>query len=173
MRRAIEQISSLLGVAAGVLLVYLVLGIGLDVILRSTTGRGIPSIAEYADIALVGLVYLSLARTQFDGGHVSSDLVITRLPPRLGYTLEFVGLIVVLTILAAVTYYTTTIAYDSFLRGEYRLGLASALIWPARWAIVIGLIAWQLMLLLRVADLVKGIRSGSLLESKTNTDTLI
>lgn len=173
MRSAIEGISNLLGIVGGALLVYLVLGIGLDVILRNATGRGIPSIAEYGDIALVGLVYLSLARTHYDGGHVSSDLVVNRLPPRAGYVIELVGTVAVLIVLAAVTIYTAQIAYDSFLRGEYRLGLANALVWPARWAIVFGLIAWQLQIYIRVSDLVIAIKSGRSPNDNSNKDVMI
>ncbi|MCC5859771.1 MAG: TRAP transporter small permease [Ectothiorhodospiraceae bacterium] len=172
-RTAIESTSVLLGIVAGLLLFYLVLGIGTDVTLRGMTGRGIPSIAEYADIVLVGLVYLSLARTQFDGGHVTSDLIAMRMPPRVRCGVELAGMLIVLVILAAITWYTAHIAYESYLRGEYRLGLTGALIWPARWAIVIGLIAWQMQLWLRVFDLFLGIRRGTDVDDPSSTDTLL
>ena len=160
MRRTIEPVGAVLGIVAGLLLFYLIIGIGLDVTLRSVTGRGLPSVAEYADIVLVGLVYLSLARTQADGGHVASELVAMRLPPRLRVGLELLGLIVVLGFLAGLTWFALETAIGSYRRGEYRLGLTGALIWPARWAIVVGLIAWQLQLLVRLADLVQGLRRG-------------
>ena len=160
MRRTIQTVGAVLGIVAGLLLFYLIIGIGLDVTLRAVTGRGIPSVAEYADIVLVGLVYLSLARTQADGGHVASELVAMRLPPRLRVALELLGLIVVLGFLAGLTWFALETAIGSYQRGEYRLGLTGALIWPARWAIVVGLIAWQLQLLVRGADLVQGLRRG-------------
>nr|WP_301289600.1 TRAP transporter small permease subunit [Natronocella acetinitrilica] len=149
------------------------MGIGTDITLRTITGRGIPSVAEYADIVLVGLVYLSLARTQFDGGHVASGLVAMHMPPRLRCIVELVGMLFVLAVLAGVTWYTGQIAYESYLRGEYRLGLTGALVWPARWAIVIGLIAWQLQLWLRVGDLVRGIRAGTDVEDPSSPDMMV
>lgn len=160
MRRFIGALASVLGLLAGALLLFLVVGISFDVAQRALTGRGIPEIAEYADIVLVGLVYLGLARTQAEGGHVASDLVAVRLSPRLRFALEFAGLAVVLVLLAGVTWYAFEDAIESYLRDEYRLGLAEARIWPARWAIVVGLIAWQLQLFLRLADLVSAFRSG-------------
>lgn len=160
LQRTIDGISIFLGIIAGGLLFYLIFGIGIDVFLRAVTGRGIPAVAEYADIVLVGLVYLSLARTQMDGGHVASDLVAMRLPFRARIMSELLGMLAVLAVLAAVTWYATSVAITSFERGEYRLGLTGALIWPARWAIVVGLVAWQLQLFLRVIRLFQGLRDG-------------
>jgi TRAP-type C4-dicarboxylate transport system permease small subunit len=174
MRRIIDGISVFLGIVAGLLLFYLILGIGIDVTLRGVTGRGISAIAEYADIVLVALVYLSLARTQMDGGHIASSLVAARLPTRVRVSAELAGMILVVIILASVTWYATSVAITSYQRGEYRLGLTAALIWPARWAIVVGLIAWQLQLLLRISELVQGLRRGTdPSDSRTATEAML
>lgn len=168
MRRVIETLSAFAGLLSGVLLSYLILGIGVDVFLRSTVGYGMPAVVEYGDVALVGLVYFALAQTQRDGGHVVSGYVASLLPVKLRVTIELIGWLTVIPVLAVVTWHAAGIALESFQRGEYRLGLYGVLIWPARWAIVIGLIAWQLQLLLRVVDLLQAFFLGTQIDDESD-----
>lgn len=156
MRRAVNALSVLSGMLGGLLLYYVAVGIVLDVVIRRLIGRGLPEIAEYADIALVGLIYLSLARTQMDGGHVSSDLVTRRIPPGVSRLAQALALVIAIACVIGVAWYAFDIAQASFDRRETRLGLAGVQVWPARWAIVVGLAIWTLQLLLRLADLVVG-----------------
>ena len=160
MRRMIEFLAEILGLIGGIFLFALIFGIGIDVTLRGITGRGIPAIAEYADVFLVALVYLSLPYTQATGGHVVVEMALRNIPVRLASFLELVGILVVIAVLLAVNYYVLQVAIRSYYRGEYRLGLTGALIWPARWAIVFGLLSWKLGLLLRMTDLIRSVRDG-------------
>lgn len=177
MKRAIDVMTTVLGVIAFMCMLYLILGTAIDVAQRAVTGRGIPGVIEYAEIILVVLVFFSLAHTQRIGGHVSSGLLARQLAPRPRAIIEAVGLVVVMVFLVFVVWQAGVVAYESYLRGEYRLGLTRALIWPGRWAIAIGLAALILQQGLRVGVLinaaVKGFDVDERDDGKVDVDQLI
>lgn len=152
-RRTIEILTTVLGVFAGIGLLYLIFGTALDILLRHATGRGFPAIIEYAEVVMVVMVYFSLAQTQRNDGHVASEMVAQHLPTRMRTTLEALGLAWVSAVLILVIVQAAEIAWDSYQRGEYRLGLSRAIVWPARIAIVVGLAALLGQIVVRVFGL--------------------
>ncbi|MEX2291083.1 MAG: TRAP transporter small permease [Mycobacteriales bacterium] len=140
-QRALSGIAITMNVLAGAMLLYLILSAAVDVVVRALTGRGIPGSIEYGEVALVMLAFLSLARTQQKDGHVTVDLLTSRLPRRTAAGLELVGMSVALVFLIWMTWASYEQAVVSVARGEYRFGTVSAPVWPARVAIAASLAA--------------------------------
>lgn len=153
MRRSIDAVSRALGLAAGVLVMALILLTCIDVAWRNIDGHSVPGAYEYSEVVLVALVFLSLAWTQKVDGHVSIDLVTRALPERASRMLQAAGMVVALAVLSWMTVAGSHAAWESFLSGEYRFGLAQVPVWPARLAVAFGTLMLALQVILRLLDL--------------------
>lgn len=160
-RRAIDALSWGAGLAAGVLLMALIFLTGTDVLWRNFHGRSIPGAYEYSEVLLVALVFLSLAWTQRVDAHVSIDLATRAMPERLGRLVQAAGLVVALAFLVWMTVASVHSASESWLTGEYRIGLAEVPVWPARLAVAFGMFMLVLQLALRLVDLARPRANGS------------
>jgi TRAP-type mannitol/chloroaromatic compound transport system permease small subunit len=155
LRIGVNAITTVMGVMAGIALLYLIFGSAIDVLMRLALGWGFPQILEYGEVVLVALVYLSLAQTQRNNGHVSVEIVTNMLPPRIAASVEILGLLVVVGVLTLVTDRAFDIALKSYAQGEYRLGMSKALIWPVRFVLVGGLVLLIGQMLMRMVSLLR------------------
>ena len=157
MRRVVDRLSHLLSIVAGVALFLLMAITGTDVLRRALIdGRSVPGAIEYAEIILVGLVYLSLAQTQRSDGHISVAVMTARLPPRFARALTTTGLLVVTLVLGWLVVASAGVAWRSWNTGEFRMGLAQVPIWPARALIPLGAFFLLLQTLYSAADALGG-----------------
>lgn len=137
----VERVSRALAVIAGAILVFITGSVVADVAFRTLRGQGLPQVVEYSEVLLVALIFLSFAETQRKRGHVGIELVAVRLPERIRVAVEFVGMVVVIAVLIPVTWESATLAFESYVQGEFRFGLVRTPVWPSRAAITIGLVA--------------------------------
>jgi TRAP-type C4-dicarboxylate transport system permease small subunit len=161
MRRAINALSWGAGLTAGALLMGLIFLTGTDVLWRNFHGRSIPGAYEYSEVLLVALVFLSLAWTQKVDAHVSIDLATRAMPERLGRLVQALGIAAALAILVWMTVASVHSALESWVSGEYRIGLAEVPVWPARLAVAFGMFMLVLQLTLRLVDLARSRANGS------------
>lgn len=155
MRRMIDMLSRTGALLAGALIMGLILLTVADVAWRNLDGHSIPGVYEYSEVILVAIVFLSLAWTQKIGQHVSIDLVTRALPPRGERIVRAIGCLVALAILTWMAFASIEAASDSWATGEYRIGLSEVPVWPARFAVAIGLCALVLQLAVGLLDLLK------------------
>jgi len=152
LRHAIDTVTTVMGVLAGLCLIYLIFGTTIDILMRRSLGWGYPAILEYAEVVMVAMIYFSLAQTQRLDGHVSVEMVTRMLPQRLAAAIEILGLLIVCAVLVLIADRALDIAWRSWAQGEYRLGMSKALIWPVRFIIVLGLAMLVAQLGLRMLD---------------------
>ncbi len=128
-----------------------------DVVRRKLDGGSIPGANEYAEILLVGVVFLGLAEAQRQGNHISVEAVVARLTARSGARLRSAGLVLSLAVVVWMTWETLDVGVAAFESKEFRFGLARIPTWPAKLAIPIGLAALSLELL---RDLLGGLKAS-------------
>lgn len=120
-----------------------------DVVRRATSGKSIAGITEGSEVVLAIAVFLGLAYAQRAQVHVSTSVVVDRVPPAVAAIMRTVALVVACAFFAWVVDANVGKALDSVESGEYRFGLLKVPVWPARIAIAIGLALLTLELLRR------------------------
>jgi TRAP-type C4-dicarboxylate transport system permease small subunit len=147
--------SAVLGVIAAGALVVLMLATVVDVVVRFIARASVPGMLEVAESALVTSVFLGLAWTSMQGGHVAVSIVTDRLRPALARAVSVAVWVLNAGLLAWMTYASLTRAVQATTRNETRFGLVQWPVWPLRWVIAIGLALW---LVVAIANVVRTIR---------------
>lgn len=129
-----------------------------DVTLRATTGRGIPGAIEITEVVLVVAAYLGLMTAAHDRMHVTVTFVTARMPSRMADAVRVLAGLVSLATLVVVLVATAIRAVGSVSSGEFRFGLVSVPIWPARVAIVIGLATFAVAACLQLIESITRLR---------------
>lgn len=137
----LDRVSRVLAMAAGAALLVIMGSLCLDVGLRKALDHGIPQAVEYSEVLLVIMVFLAWSETQRRGGHVAIELLVRRLPAQARQLIEIAGLILVFVIMMPIVWRTGLDAWHSYQQGEFRIGVAHTLMWPARAAVTLGLVA--------------------------------
>lgn len=157
-RRSIHALSTAFAVLAAVLVMAIMFSTAADVTVRQITGASIPGVVEYSEVLMVGLIFLGLAYAQRCGAHIGVDLVVQRLPARVGHVVASVGLMIAIAVVALMAWETLGVALQSFETREFRFGLVQVPIWPARALIPIGLVALLLELAVTLSDEIAALR---------------
>ena len=152
MRRAVDAFTSVLNVLAGLSIVALLLMTTYEVTSRELRGVSWAGLAEYTEVMLVALFYLSVAAALRSESHVEVDSVYRFLPVRFRVWLEAAASLLVLLFLAVLTWLTAERAVESVIAREVRMGFAEVPVWPARMIIPIGLFALVLQQAFRLHD---------------------
>jgi TRAP-type C4-dicarboxylate transport system permease small subunit len=154
--------------AAGGLLVFIMLAVCADVLLR--TFFRIPQmwVTEVTEVLLLYITFLASAWLLRDEGHVRVDILINRLKPRtvafLGIISSLIGVLVSLVL----TVFGTTVTWDYHLRGVYTPTAMEFPVWLILLVIPVGSAALFFQFLRR---LVRNF-GGFLIETaKTKTGT--
>lgn len=137
---------------AGGLTIVLMLLIGTEVVVRGFSGGSLPGTIEISEVLLVFIVALGLGRAQQTGTHVSTDLVTSRLAPRVGAVVRGVGLAVSAGFLLWATWVSAARGWEAMLVGEARFGISEVPVWPARLILPIGLFILSVQCLLSAHD---------------------
>lgn len=137
--RGLRTLSGILAGVGALVLGYLMLATSLDVIMRTSTGRGVHGVVEYSEIVMAALVFLGLGQAQRTDSHIAVDVVVRRLRPAMERVVVTLGLVLSVMLLLFLAYHTALSAVESFQAGERHYGIASVPLWPARAAIPVGL----------------------------------
>lgn len=161
--RAVHAVSHASSNCAAIALFLIMLMTTVDVVSRNLLDRSVPGLIESSEVMLVIGAFLGLAYGQRSNCHVSTTLLIERLPPRAARVLKLLGLFVVTLYIGFAAVLSALRAWQSFKAGEVRFGLIELVQWPARAAIAIGFallcaeIVLEIAKTLRAAD---GLRDG-------------
>lgn len=167
LRRGLHHTSQGLGTLAAVGVLVTMLATVTDVARRTTTGRALPGTVDYSELLMVAVVFLALAMTQRDGGHVSVNLVTARLPDAVARWMRVTGLLVAAVLMLWLTVAATQEAIGSYARNEIRFGLLRIPVWPARAAIPVGCAALVLELVASITDAARSHRPAALTTHST------
>lgn len=141
-----------------------------DVLRRATTGKSVPGVIEGTEVVLVFTVFLGLALTQRELGHVSTSVVTNRLPPSIAAVVSAFGLAVVSLFCVWLAEASIVKSVYSTQAGEYRYGLLQVPIWPGRIAVAVGttFLALEMIrrFLIEMAKAIRLIQSASTNQSK-------
>ncbi|MGM7678599.1 TRAP transporter small permease [Microbacterium sp. A94] len=147
LERTIVVIEPILRTVASAGVLVLMTATVVDVVSRTLTGRGLPGVIEITEIVLVATVFFGMMTSGRDGQHIRVTLLTDRLPEAAARIVRTLGLISALVIVGWLTWVTIEKAIVSVQTAEYRFGLISVPIWPARVAIPIGLVCLALVLI--------------------------
>lgn len=135
----ITRVGMVFATLAGVGILVLMLLTVVDVSLRETRGRGVGGVTEASEVGLVIVVFLGMTAAQMSRAHISTPMVLSRLPSRVGHALRAFSLLLAGVFVVWMTYRTLLTGLDSYARGEFRYGIVNVPIWPARLVIPVGL----------------------------------
>jgi len=133
--RVIDRIS---GIVAELLVFLLMLLVTADIIARYLFLKPIPGQVEGATLSLVLILYLGLAYTQRQRGHIRVDLFISKVEGRKRELLEAIGLFLCLIVSVFITWVTAEQAIISVAGREFIAGVISFPVWPGRCGVTFG-----------------------------------
>jgi TRAP-type transport system small permease protein len=116
--------------AAGILLLFMTVMIGADVLLRNIGAGGIPPSNELSEDSLYLITLLAAPGLLRKGQHIRIDIVLRALPERVGWLLEWVGDVIGLVCCLIFVWYGTSVAATSFLDGAISI---KTLVLPEWW----------------------------------------
>lgn len=159
-RSATQRFAGPLGALGSISTVVMMIATTTDVVSRNFAGRSVPGLLELSATLLVATVFLGLSYAGAANAHVSVDLITSRFP--LSVSRRLAGFMWLLG--GAMTvwfiYATAKRALDSFEMQEITVGLVDWPLWPARWIVVIGLVAF---LIVTLSNAYLGLRGEPLL----------
>ncbi|UOQ60298.1 TRAP transporter small permease [Leucobacter rhizosphaerae] len=154
--RALQRLSAGLGVLAASALVVLMLATVVDVLVRWISRSSVPGMIEVAETALVTSVFLGLAWTSMQGGHVAVTIVTDRLRPRMARIVSSLIWLLNAGMLAWMTVASVLRAIQSTTLNETRFGLVQWSVWPLRWIIAVGLLLWTVVAIVNLVRVLGG-----------------
>ncbi|GEM_PF-1563314 len=156
MEKIVRSISSVLGIAATIATLVMMIAIAIDVVYRLFYDKSVPGVLEVSETALVTAVFLGLAYTGVTNSHIAVDLLTERLPAKAAQWVIATAWIATTVFLAWMLIAVTSRAMDSTAEGEQRFGLVAWPIWPSRWVIAVGVAAMLLVAIVNVIRTLSG-----------------
>jgi TRAP-type C4-dicarboxylate transport system permease small subunit len=129
---------------AGILLLFMTVMIGADVLLRNIGAGGIPPSNELSEDSLYLITLLAAPGLLRKGQHIRIDIVLRALPERVGWLLEWVGDIIGLVCCLIFVWYGASVAAASFFDGAVSI---KTLVLPEWWLLAPMPVAFALLAL--------------------------
>ncbi|WP_300456050.1 TRAP transporter small permease [Desulfobacula sp.] len=160
----IDRIQTAMIILAGIMLIFIMLSVCLEVVLRNLFNTSLIWITEVTEVLLLYITFLGSAWVLKEGGHVKVDIILSRLSPRkisfLGIFSSIIGIFVCLIL----TVYGFKLTMASLQNGLYT---TSALEIPM-WIILIIIPIGGLMLLIQFMRRTLRFVTRFFIESKKN-----
>ncbi|MEQ8443028.1 MAG: TRAP transporter small permease [Alphaproteobacteria bacterium] len=160
--QTISRISRIAGGVAALLLVYIVVHIGYEIILRSAFSTSTFVLDEFVGYAVAAMTFLSLAYALNDGAIIRVDLVITRLGPRLRRWVEIFCILSSFSMAGFCAWWVGRDALRNWTRGSVSESIAEVPLWIPVGAVWLGLVLLMLQLF---AYFLRVLSGGPLIES--------
>jgi TRAP-type C4-dicarboxylate transport system permease small subunit len=128
--------------AAGLLLLFMTVMIGADVLLRNTGFGGVPPSNELSEDILYLVTLLAAPGLLRRGQHIRIDIVLQALPPRVAWLLEWVGDMIGLICCLIFVWYGASAAAASFFDGAISI---KTLVLPEWWLLAPMPVAFALL----------------------------
>lgn len=121
-----------------------------NIVGRRWLGTSVPGAIEYTEVTLTAIVFLGLARAEYEGAHVRTALLTSKLAPTPARVIRLVGLGVSAAFLLIMSWALADRAQSAFLIREFRIGVAEVQVWPFRIIAVLGVLALAIALIDRL-----------------------
>ncbi len=144
----LARIEHYLTFASTALIIFIMLFICAEVIMRYVFNSPIQGHLEGAELFVPIIVFFAISYTQSQNGHVGMTLVIDNLPPRVRRYMEIMTLLLSVMTCAVLSYFSYKYAYNEWRIDDVTMTPPYWRIWPSAAAIPLGymLIAMRLYL---------------------------
>lgn len=146
------------GVVSAGFLVYAVLHVLLDIVLRVGFGTSTHIMTEFVGYAVGGMTFLALAYTEEHHGLIRVGLLRSRLSEHNGIRLDVACLGLTAMICGFIAYYIWLMVKRDYIRGRLSIGMAEIPMWIPQAIMLAGLIVFLLQLLSSIIRLLNGQR---------------
>lgn len=153
--RGLEKVIHIFGAIGAAFILAIMILTTIDVVGRYVIGSPLKGSVEISEILFLSAVYLGLSYTHLFREHVGVDLFVSRLSQRTRLVLETIMLLLALFTYGVLAWRGAGAFWTSLETGEYRWGLISIPLWPARLMIPLGVSALSLKF---IAEIVRNIR---------------
>lgn len=148
--RLYKHFCSFFGVIAGLTILVMMLSTTVDTTLRYVFSRPVPGVFELNEVLLVVCVFMGLAWTQIERGHIRVVLILRRLPPKWIVAVDLLVWIICLVIITLFGIQSAKEAIHSFHIQEFRWGSVQMPIWWAKALVPIGFWMMSLQLIIDI-----------------------
>ena len=139
--RAVGMVSSLATFAMMALVVTNIFG-------RYLLNKPLDGTLEFTESLLVLIIFLSVALTQFDGGHIRVTLLTRRLPKAWAQVLNVLCMLAGAAFFTWCAYAAWKFAYQSWTFGEQEWGTVVFPLWPVKFVVFVGIAMLAIQFLL-------------------------
>lgn len=129
-----------------------------NVILRYGFGTPIAGTLELTEGALPLIIFLSLALTQFHGGHIRVTLLTDRVPPSMARGLGVLAMLAGAVLFAWAAWSGWLAAEKSMAIGEMKRGSVRYPVWPIKFAVCFGMVLLAVQFLIDAACVAAGMK---------------
>ncbi len=151
LRAGFGRVLTLCGLGAGFALLAVMVLVVANALLRYLFNAPIAGTLEVTEGALPIIVFLSLAMTQYEGGHIKVVLLTRNLPAGIRRAAVVFAMLAGAFLFAWATYAGWTLTAKSFAIGEIERGSIRYPLWPIKGAIAFGMALLTLQFLLDAA----------------------
>jgi TRAP-type C4-dicarboxylate transport system permease small subunit len=142
-------------VLAGIFLVMIVL-ITLFQVLSRLVGAVGPDAGELAGYAMAAAIFLSLAHTFRNGGHVRVNLLLLHVRPSARRVLEYWCLGVLAAVAAMFALFSVQLVHDSYVMGDVATGMLPVPLWIPQLSMAAGSILFFVSVIDELVHMVRG-----------------
>jgi TRAP-type mannitol/chloroaromatic compound transport system permease small subunit len=139
MTKFIDRVTEWLAESSGWLVSIIMILLVIDFVSRGLS-KPIQGVGEMAVFVMVAVVYLGLGHCEQEKGHVRVEMFITKMPPKLLATVNFLCYFLGLTIITFLIYSVFINAVSSFQEHEAVAGPTPLPIFPVKFVIAFGLV---------------------------------
>lgn len=147
-RAGFGRVLTLCGIAAGAALLAVMVLVVANALLRYLFNAPIAGTLELTEGALPVIIFLSLAMTQYEGGHIKVVLLTRNLPAGARRAAVIFAMLAGAALFAWATYAGWKLAAKSFAIGEIERGSIRYPLWPIKGAIAFGMALLTIQFLL-------------------------
>ena len=119
MMKIFDQVLKIMMFIAGILLIFIMLSVCMEVILRTFFDVSLMWITEVTEIMLLYITFLGSAWVLREGGHVKVDIILSRLKPRIKAFLGIISSILGIFVSLILTGFGFKVALDCLHKSAY------------------------------------------------------
>ena len=148
--RKYKVFCSLMAIISGITISIMILSTTLDTTSRYLFNNPIAGVFELNEVLLVVCIYMGLAWTQIERGHIRVEFLLARASPRTRHILNILAWTTTFLFVAILCWQTTKGAIDSIRIWEFRWGSIQMPIWWAKSLVPLGCLMFCIQLLLDI-----------------------
>ncbi len=127
-----DRIIGLFALFAALLIIFMMLAINFQVVMRFVVGKGLLWILEVGTYGLLYIAFLGSAWLLKSEGHVKMDMVLSRLKPRPQAALNVITSILGIIISLVLIWWGVSVTWEHFQCGYY----LKSVLWPPTWPLL-------------------------------------